>query len=751
MKTCIRPLLGSVAVVAILFIATTAPALAPPTPEQLAQYRADGTLSQRVESAERLGNDRVDPALVSALNARMQGTQGDFRSLSSALPWQTSMAASGAPKVLAVCIDFSDYPASIPSSTIQARLDGQQNALDAAYPFESLRAFYQRSSHDALDLRTDTYGWYRSPVPRSDIATTGASRDNLAATRENLIASALRYYDDQGVDFSQYDNNHDGKIDYMMVYWTGPKGPWASFWWGYKTNWTATSLTLDGVRPMGYSWQWPSDGNQSVTIHETGHALGLPDLYDYDASVGATGGVGGFDMMHSNNVDHNAFSKWLLGWSLPTLVKSGTTLAQLRVAADTGDAIVVMPGASAASIFSECFVVENRQPVGNDKKMVPDPGLTVWHVDARLAPNSSFAWNNSYTEHKYIAVEQADGLGSIESRGSSFDAADTWRAGASFTPASTPASARYDGSASGVTVDSIAFVGTTATLRASIDGAQDLAAPVTVASPSPANAFAEWVASNVTLVLSATDDVSGIAWTRYSLNGAAEQDYNGAPFTVSAEGITTVRYRSQDNSGNAETAATKTIAIDKTPPVTSVSNPQPSYGSGSGAVITLAGSDAHSGVKSTAWRIGTSGAFSAGTSVPVPVAAGSYTLQYYSVDLVGNAEGVKTAVVAVVPGATSTRISGASSVRAKRALKLVGTVSPSGTAGTVRIVKSRWVRGRWRSAGSATVNVVNGSYHYNFKTSTRGKWRLAATYSGGAGGSAQYAASNSVAKYVRVR
>ena len=84
--------------------------------------------------------------------------------------------------------------------------------------------------------------------------------------------------------------------------WTGPDNGWANFWWGYQTHFTDFSYIVDGVRLSKYSWQWesnPPEGSFSprTAIHETGHALGLPDYYDYDDTVGPDGGVGGLDMM----------------------------------------------------------------------------------------------------------------------------------------------------------------------------------------------------------------------------------------------------------------------------------------------------------------------------------------------------------------------------------------------------------------------------------------------------------------------
>ena len=495
-------------------------ALVPPTPQQLAEYQADGTMQERVAAAEAIGNDVVDPALLSSLRDRALAAQG-YATLPAPPPGrQTGLASLGAPKILALCIDFPDYPATIPSSTIQARLDGPQNISDSAYPFESLRAFYQRSSYGKLDLRTTTYGWYRSPVSRSQIATTTTGR-------ERLITDALRYYDAQGADFSQYDNNRDGKIDYMMVYWTGPSGAWASFWWGYMTGFSSTSVVIDGVKPAAYSWQWPSASAQDTPIHETGHALGLPDLYDYDTTVGPKGASGASDMMTNTSADHNAFSKWMMEWATPQFVSGPVRTVELNPSTQAGESLFVMPSASAATPFTECFFVENRQPEGNDKYWGTSPGLTIWHLDARLS-GSSFAWNNSYTAHKYLVTEEADLLsGTIEGGNGYDEVKDSWTPGRSFNPSSSPASSRYDGSKTGVTVDSIVFVGKKASLRAYIAGVSDVQAPETSASVVDG-----WHNAATTVTLQSRDDSSGVASTWYRVDSGTWQQ--GATVVIPA-------------------------------------------------------------------------------------------------------------------------------------------------------------------------------------------------------------------------
>jgi len=100
-----------------------------------------------------------------------------------------------------------------------------------------------------------------------------------------------------------------------------------------------------------------------------------------------------------------------------------------------------------------------------------------------------------------------------------------------------------------------------------------------------------------------------------------------------------------------------------------------------------------------------------------------------------------------VTHATTTTLTGPSSVKVRKTLKLSGTVSPSGASGSVKITKTRKVGTKWRSAGSVKVTVVNGSFRYSFKPTVKGSWRFVARYSGGGG----YASSTSRTKTVKVK
>jgi len=81
-----------------------------------------------------------------------------------------------------------------------------------------------------------------------------------------------------------------------------------------------------------------------------------------------------------------------------------------------------------------------------------------------------------------------------------------------------------------------------------------------------------WWLSDVVVTLSATDEGSGVATTEYRLDGSSWIAYSG-PFTVSAEGQTTLCYRSTDLAGNVEAPRCATLFIDKTPPAIDIASP----------------------------------------------------------------------------------------------------------------------------------------------------------------------------------
>ena len=456
----------------------SAPALERPSPGELQRYLLDGSYSWRMRNALSFGNHLIAPELARNFRERLVrarladpgpitpkafGVAGPGGILGLPSGTKNTLPSKGAVKVFALLISFPDYPAVNTVPTIASKLFGEG---DNGWPYESLRNYYRRASYGMLDIGGSVLGWYTPSYTR-------ASMPQTTAARESLIKEALTYFHDRGHNFAAYDNDNNSAIDYFVVVWTGPNNGWSNFWWGYQTGFSDANFTLDGktFRSTRYSWQWearnwPGAYDQVVVMHETGHALGLPDYYDYDDTVGPRGGLGSLDMMDANRGDHNCFSKMLLDWIAPQAFVYGTRSFALGASGNTRDALIVMPEYSAAQPFDEFFIVQNRYRVENDSAL-PGDGLLVWHVDARLTTSGGFLYNNSYTDHKLLRLMEADGLEHIEKKYAA-TAADYYIAGRTFGPRTVPDSRRYDGTDSGGTILSIGPNGPTMAFGADI-------------------------------------------------------------------------------------------------------------------------------------------------------------------------------------------------------------------------------------------------------------------------------------------
>ena len=199
-------------------------------------------------------------------------------------------------------------------------------------------------------------------------------------------------HNDFGVDFSNYDYNNDGVVDWVYVIYAGyaeSYGASANTIWPHASNIEQqyVYLTLDGKKIQRYACSSEmkyTSGNTLEGIgtfcHEFGHVLGLPDMYNtYTASLIQLGSWDIMDQGSYNNDSHtppaySAFERSFMGWLEFTDIDTPAERLTLDELTENNVAYRIT-----TSNENEFFTLENRQQKGWDAYQ-PGRGLMIIHV-----------------------------------------------------------------------------------------------------------------------------------------------------------------------------------------------------------------------------------------------------------------------------------------------------------------------------------------------------------------------------------
>ena len=317
-----KPLVAIVVAFVCLLVCAPASAFASciPSQSELEAYEADGTLAQRQAYQKALGNDSFDEELIENLQARSGATYARGKVPSS---WVGGMPLEGTAKVLAIRVAFPaegteealTFDEGDTLKALQAKIDGES----APAPYESLNAYYQRSSYGKLSFTGKAYDY-----------TAQHCRSYYTDNVEELFREAVTALKKQGVDIASFDGNGDGLIDGVYLHFAGKTTGWGTTWWSNQRK-SSDAEPIEGTEVcLGNEVLLHEPANESESsktiIHETGHCLGLPDYYPYNTA--SSSGINTHDMMSDNMGDQCAFSKWILGWI------SNSDITRVKVASD---------------------------------------------------------------------------------------------------------------------------------------------------------------------------------------------------------------------------------------------------------------------------------------------------------------------------------------------------------------------------------------------------------------------------------
>ncbi|GAB4502478.1 MAG: hypothetical protein Fur0035_20300 [Anaerolineales bacterium] len=450
-------------------------------------------------------------------------------------------AMSGSLKTLAVLVDFSDKVHAVTATYFDTLIFAAPVAGRG-----SVRDYYNEVSYGQVDIVAVTLPsaltWRRAPQTYSYYTYGGYGTDAPYPHNTQKLAEDVVDAINSVVDFSQYDNNHDGVMEPILLIHAGPGAEytgsvndiWSHSWNLYSArNYDGVSVSDYVIMPEYFASVSPSTSDMTIGVfaHEMGHGFwGLPDVYDRDYS---SSGVGEWSLMAGGSWNGPAFDgsspAWPDAWNR---IQMGFTSPANLTTNVTGQSIPRAYGNSAVTTVykmrttsmgaQEFFLLENRQQVaGSYDEYLPGSGLLIWHVDEVMNNYSAQNDNECRVEphsacsaaHYLLALEQADGLRDLE-YGRGGDAGDPFPGSTnnrSWTASTHPESSSWYG-ASGVGVTNISNSGAAMTFDLQISGgiAYRLFLPF-ISKPAP-----PVVAS---LTNGSFESGSGVGWAEYSTHG----------------------------------------------------------------------------------------------------------------------------------------------------------------------------------------------------------------------------------------
>ncbi|MDE7427416.1 MAG: M6 family metalloprotease domain-containing protein [Muribaculaceae bacterium] len=330
----------------------------------------------------------------------------------------SSFPPTGPSKALVILVQYSDISFTLPDPHQYFNDLLNKEGFSQYGATGSVSEYFHEASMGQFQPQFDLYG----PVTLPNTRAYYGGNDYWGNDQNpHMMAVHACQALDATVDFSQYDNDKDGYIDNVFIFYAGTGeasgGPAASVWphsWDVS-NGTSTVYRFDGVRLDHYacSNEWESGRPDGIGtfVHEFSHVLGLPDLYTTDYGSAASVTPGSYEVLdygpYNNDgctpPTYSAYARNAMGWLDVEVLDGEPASVQLSHIMTSNKACLIPHPTS----NTEFFLLENRQTVGSDA-YIPYHGMLVWHID--YVPS---VWNqnsvNNTKGHQYVDIVEAGG------------------------------------------------------------------------------------------------------------------------------------------------------------------------------------------------------------------------------------------------------------------------------------------------------------------------------------------------------
>ena len=360
---------------------------------------------------------------------------------------ETYLPTNIAPRGLVIVANFADLNLREHEgyagyrAYVDSMLNGEHFVRDYDYEYQwqgvtvsghlhhegSAKQYFEASSAGQYKPVFDVVGPVTLSKNQSYYGHNSGNSDIISRINEVIYEAAQQAHSQYGVDFSIYDNNNDGVVDFVYVLYAGLSEADTGiqdYIWPCSGNYTGTSIQLNGKR-LG-RWAVSAEMNLNgyadglgTIAHEFGHVLGLPDFYTTNGAYHKT--MGSWDVMdygcYNNEGNtpplYNAQERFLLGWLTPTLITQAMN-DTLHYIGTSNEARIITESDISNLIGSNpdpqtYWMLENRQQTGWDAPLEGHGLMITKIVNSSKWTLSTNTVNNTVSAMGFDLVE-ADGV-----------------------------------------------------------------------------------------------------------------------------------------------------------------------------------------------------------------------------------------------------------------------------------------------------------------------------------------------------
>ncbi len=342
-----------------------------------------------------------------------------------------------APRGLIILVNFTDAQFQTDKAEMDSMLTGYNYARDYSYKYGtrnyhitsqgSARQYFYDSSNGQYNPSFDVVG----PVTISQNMSYYGGNNSWGSDKapEKMIKEACELVD-ATIDFSLYDNDNDGYVDFVYVIYAGygeADGGNATTIWPHSWDLYSAGVTcnVDGKRVSRYacSNELNYHSKQHTGIgtfcHEFSHVLGLPDLYvtSGESTHKTLDAWSILDYGNYNNdgntpPTYSAYERFFMGWLTPRLMTEPENVV-LEDLSTTNEALLVTETDQHNLIGNDpnpttFYLLENRQQMGWDEYL-PGHGLMLTKIQYNYNKWYQNIVNNTVSSMGVDLIE-ADGV-----------------------------------------------------------------------------------------------------------------------------------------------------------------------------------------------------------------------------------------------------------------------------------------------------------------------------------------------------